>query len=64
MSLLDGIDRKTGIIIDKKHDLFGQSIAGAVLHFPKSVGSTVGVMTLIELKKALEKFGLTEIEAE
>jgi predicted aconitase/predicted aconitase with swiveling domain len=51
ISLLDGIDRKTGKIIDKKHELFGQSIAGVELHFPKSTGSTVGVMTLIELKE-------------
>ncbi|MHA1799663.1 MAG: aconitase X [Candidatus Helarchaeota archaeon] len=51
ISLLDGIDRKTGKIIDKKHELFDQSIAGVELTFPKSSGSTVGVMTLIELKE-------------
>ena len=51
ISLLDGIDRKTGEIIDKNHELFGQSIAGVELHFPISSGSTVGVMTLIELKE-------------
>lgn len=63
LSLLDGIDRKTGIIIDKKHDLFGESVAGVELHFPKSSGSTVGVMTLIELKdnqKAPLKIVLSE----
>ncbi|MFX1294072.1 MAG: aconitase X [Promethearchaeota archaeon] len=51
ISLLDGIERKTGKIIDKKHELYGQSIAGVELNFPKSTGSTVGVMTLIELKE-------------
>jgi len=51
ISLLDGIDRDTGEIIDKNHDLFGQSIAGVELSFPKSSGSTVGVMSLIELKE-------------
>ncbi|MHA1265994.1 MAG: aconitase X [Candidatus Helarchaeota archaeon] len=51
ISLLDGINRHTGVIIDKSHELFGQSIADVELHFPKSSGSTVGVMTLIELKK-------------
>ena len=51
ISLLDGINRETGEIIDKNHDLFGQSIAGVDLSFPKSSGSTVGVMTLIELKQ-------------
>ncbi|NHI94140.1 MAG: DUF521 domain-containing protein [Candidatus Lokiarchaeota archaeon] len=51
ISLLDGIDRKNGTIIDKKHDLYGQSISGVELSFPKSSGSTVGVMSLIELKE-------------
>ncbi len=51
ISLLDGIDRTSGEIIDKKHELYGESIAGVELHFPKSSGSTVGVMTLLELKE-------------
>ncbi|MHA1360143.1 MAG: aconitase X [Candidatus Helarchaeota archaeon] len=51
ISLLDGIDRATGVIIDKRHDLYGKSIANIELQFPKSSGSTVGVMTLIELKE-------------
>ncbi|MFX1297987.1 MAG: aconitase X swivel domain-containing protein, partial [Promethearchaeota archaeon] len=51
LSLLDGIDRRTGMIIDPHHDLYGQSIAGVELYFPHSVGSTVGIMTLIELKE-------------
>ncbi len=65
LSLLDGIDRKTGIIIDKNHELFGQSIAGVELYFPKSSGSTVGIMTLIELKeigKAPTKIVLEEAD--
>ena len=63
ISLLDGIDRKTGIIIDKKHELYGQSLAEVELFFPKSSGSTVGVMSLIELKengKAPKKIILEE----
>ncbi|NVM30103.1 MAG: DUF521 domain-containing protein [Candidatus Helarchaeota archaeon] len=63
LSLLDGIDRKTGQIIDKSHELYGQTIAGVELQFPKSSGSTVGVMTLIELKengKAPSKIVLEE----
>ncbi len=51
ISLLDGINRQTGVIIDKKHDLFNESVAGIELHFPKSSGSTVGIMTLIALKE-------------
>lgn len=51
ISLLDGIDRKTGVIIQKGHDLEGQCIANADLRFPKSTGSTVGICTLLELKE-------------
>ncbi len=51
ISLLDGIDRKTGVIIQKGHDLEGKCIANVELRFPKSTGSTVGICTLLELKE-------------
>lgn len=35
------IDPKTGIIIEKEHPLYGQSIAGKVLVFPYGKGSSV-----------------------
>jgi predicted aconitase len=51
ISLLDGIDRKTGVIIQKGHDLEGKCLANVELRFPKSTGSTVGICTLLELKE-------------
>ena len=50
-SLLDGIDRKTGIVTQKYHELMGKSVANSELRFQKSTGSTVGVSTLLELKE-------------
>jgi len=37
-----GIDAKTGIVIEKGHELEGQSVKDKVLVFPNGKGSTVG----------------------
>lgn len=50
INFLGGIDKKTGIVHDKKHDLFGKSIGGKILAFPFGVGSSVGAYTLYSLK--------------
>lgn len=47
-----GVDAETGIVIEKGHPLEGQCIAGRVLVFPTSKGSTVGSYILYRLKKA------------
>lgn len=51
ISFLGGVDKKTGVIIDKSHPLFGKSIAGKVLVFPYGKGSTVGSYVMYALKK-------------
>jgi hypothetical protein len=50
ISFYGGVDPDTGIILEKGHDLEGQSIAGKVLVFPSGKGSTVGSYTLYRLK--------------
>lgn len=37
-----GIDPKTGIVIEKGHELEGKCVTGKVLVFPRGKGSTVG----------------------
>ena len=44
------VDPDTGIIVEKGHQLEGQSIGGKVLVFPSGKGSTVGSYTLYRLK--------------
>ncbi|MEM2926796.1 MAG: DUF126 domain-containing protein [Candidatus Bathyarchaeia archaeon] len=51
ISFFGMVDPKTGIIIDKSHDLFGQSLSGRVLVFPYGRGSTVGSYILYGLAK-------------
>jgi predicted aconitase with swiveling domain len=51
ISFLGGVDVATGIIIDEKHPLYGQSIAGKVFAFPYGKGSTVGSYTMYSLAR-------------
>jgi predicted aconitase with swiveling domain len=37
-----GIDAKTGVVIEKGHELEGKSVTGKILVFPNGKGSTVG----------------------
>ncbi len=52
ISFFGGVDPDTGIVIERGHELQGQSIAGKILVFPTGKGSTVGSYTLYRLKKA------------
>jgi len=45
------VDQKTGIIKEKNHSLYGESISGKILIFPHAKGSTVGSYILYALKK-------------
>ena len=52
ISFYGGVDPETGRVVEKGHELEGQSIAGKILVFPTGKGSTVGSYTLYRLKKA------------
>ncbi len=52
ISFFGGVDPESGVVIERDHDLEGQSIAGKVLVFPTGKGSTVGSYTLYRLKQA------------
>jgi len=51
MSFFGGVDAETGRVVEKGHELEGQSVAGKVLVFPTGKGSTVGAYTLYRLKR-------------
>ena len=50
ISFFGGVDPDTGIIVEKDHELEGQSISGKILVYPTGKGSTVGSYTLYRLK--------------
>src|SRR4030067_2951700 len=51
ISFYGGVDPNTGIVIEKGHELQGQSVKGKVLVFPTGKGSTVGSYTLYRMKR-------------
>lgn len=50
ISFFGGVDPDSGVIVEKGHELEGQSISGKILIFPSGKGSTVGSYTLYRLK--------------
>ena len=50
INFLSAVDKKTGIIRDKKYDIFEKSMKDTVLVFPHGIGSSVGAYTIYSLK--------------
>jgi len=51
ISFLGNVNPETGVVVDPSHELYGRSIAGAVLIFPGGKGSTVGSYVIYQLRK-------------
>ena len=63
ISFFGGVDPESGLVVERGHELEGQSIAGKILVFPTGKGSTVGSYTLYRLKFS-HKAPLAMINAE
>ena len=50
INFLGTMDKKTGIINDKSHDLFQKSVKDRILVFPYGIGSSVGAYTIYSIK--------------
>jgi len=50
INFLGAVDKQTGIIRDKKYDIFEKTIKDTVLVFPHGIGSSVGAYTIYSLK--------------
>lgn len=51
ISFLGGVDPKTGIVIDKKHELYNECITDKILIIPSGKGSTVGSYVIYQMAK-------------
>lgn len=51
ISFYGGVDPETGIVVEKGHDLEGQSITDKILVFPSGKGSTVGSYVIYQMAK-------------
>lgn len=49
INFLGAVDKGTGVVRDRGHPLFGRSVAGTVLAFPRGSGSSVGAYTIYSL---------------
>ncbi len=52
ISFFGGVDPDSGVVVEKGHELEGQTVAGKILVFPTGKGSTVGSYTIYRLSKA------------
>lgn len=52
INFLGTVDKKSGRIGDRDHELFGRSVGGVILAFPSGVGSSVGAYTIHSIKAA------------
>ncbi len=51
LSFLGGVDPRTGIVIEKNHELEGAQVTNKILVFPYGKGSTVGSYTLYAMAR-------------
>ena len=65
ISFMGTVNPKTGIIIERKHEIEGECLKGKVLVFPFSKGSTGGSYMLYDVvKNGVGPVGIINIEAE
>lgn len=65
LSFLGGVDPKTGVILEKGHELQGLNVKGKILVFPYGKGSTVGSYTMFAMaKKGTKPAGIINLKAE
>lgn len=50
INMLSMLDTKTGMITDKDHDLFNQTVKDRILILPNCIGSSVGAYIFYSLK--------------
>ena len=50
INFLGTVNKKTGIISDKNHDLFEKPVKNIILLFPSGIGSSVGAYTIYSIK--------------
>ncbi len=50
INFLGTVNKKTGIVSDKNHDLFEKPVKNTILLFPSGIGSSVGAYTIYSIK--------------
>ena len=65
MGYLGSVDMKTGVVIEKNHELEGTSIARKILVYPTGKGSTGGSFSIYELARSnMAPKGIVNVRAD
>lgn len=51
ISFWGGLDPKSGVITDRRHELYGKNASGKILVFPYGMGSVSGTTVLLEASR-------------
>jgi hypothetical protein len=51
LCLYDSVDPKSGSIMNRRHELYGENVSGKVLIFPYGIGSTTSSATILEASR-------------
>jgi hypothetical protein len=51
LCLYDSLDPKSGNIINRRHELFGENVSGKILVFPYGIGSSTSAATILEASR-------------
>jgi len=65
ISLWGGVDPLSGMVIDRRHPQFGESVTGKILAMNRSIGSSSGSSILLELlQRNIGPLGIILIEVD
>jgi predicted aconitase with swiveling domain len=51
LCLYDSLNPKSGLIVNKRHELYGKNVSGKILFFPYGIGSTTSSATILEASR-------------
>jgi len=51
MCLYDSLDPKSGRIVNRRHELYGECVSGKIFFFPYGIGSSTSAATILEASR-------------
>lgn len=51
LCIYDSLDPKSGLIVNRRHELYGKEVSGKILIFPYGIGSTTSSATILEASR-------------
>lgn len=51
LCLYDSLDPKSGRIVNRRHELYGEEVTGKILIFPHGIGSSTSAATILEASR-------------